>query len=250
MIEVVAVALVATVLVALVAAQRRPRSTADVLAAPSAAAPAPDRGVEARIVDYLRRRPWARRGLSFASVALLLGAVVMLGWPFWTNLYQSRVQSQLDRQLVSPELQQAYRDRRVGTGDALTRIKIPAIDIDVVVVEGTTASALRAGAGHYPTTPLPCEPGNVAIAGHRTTFGRPFHNLDRLKPGDQIVLETPVGSCTYEIRKDPFVVSPTNLSVVGPTMEPTLTLTTCHPKGSAAQRLIVQAVLVGPAAPA
>lgn len=110
--------------------------------------------------------------------------------------------------------------------------------------------ALRAGAGHYPDTPLPCQSGNVAIAWHRTTYGRPFHNLDLMKPGDTIVLETPVGTCTYSVNKDPLVVAPTEFSVLDPTPTGTLTLTTCHPKNSAAQRLIVQADLQGPAAAA
>ena len=114
-----------------------------------------------------------------------------------------------------------------------------------MVVEGTTASALRAGAGHYPNTPLPCESGNVAIAGHRTTYGKPFHNLDLMRPGDDIILETPIGSCTYKVSKAPFPVSPDDGSVVAPTSQPSLTLTTCHPKGSAKQRLIVRAVLQG-----
>jgi sortase A len=122
--------------------------------------------------------------------------------------------------------------------------------VDVVVVEGTTASALRAGAGHYPQTPLPCEVGNVGIAGHRTTYGRPFHNLDRLKEGDDIILETPVGECRYKVAKVPYVVLPTDTSVVAPASESLLTLTTCHPKGSASHRLVVRAVLQGPAAPA
>ena len=61
---------------------------------------------------------------------------------------------------------------------------IPALNVDTVVVEGTGATALRAGAGHYPNTPLPGEEGNVAIAGHRTTYGKPFANLDRLAVGD------------------------------------------------------------------
>ena len=128
------------------------------------------------------------------SVGLLVGAVGTIGYPFYTNLLQDRIQSRLDRQLASPELRQAYLNRNVQVGDSLTRIKIPDIDVDVVVVEGTTASALRAGAGHYPDTPLPCEIGNVAIAGHRTTYGRPFHNLDLLKVGDEITLETPIGT--------------------------------------------------------
>ena len=81
-------------------------------------------------------------------------------------------------------------------------------------MEGTSASALRAGAGHYPQTPLPCEGGNVAIAGHRTTYGKPFANVDRLAKGDVIVLETPVGSCTYEVDKAAFAVEPNDFSVI------------------------------------
>ena len=194
------------------------------------------------LIRFLRRNRWARRGLSFLSVGLLVTAVILLGYPLYTNLYQSRVQSRLDRQLASPELREAYRKGGIRVGDSLTRIKIPALDVDTVVVEGTTASALRAGAGHYPQSPLPCEDGNVAIAGHRTTYGKPFANLDRLKNGDAIVLETPIGSCTYEVTGKPFIVQPNNLSVVA--NDPTkrnLTLTTCHPKGSAAQRLIIKA---------
>ena len=183
--------------------------------------------------------------LTATSVGLLVTAVAVMGYPFYTNLLQDRLQSQLDRQIESPELRQAYLDRNVAIGDSLTRIVIPSIDVDVVVVEGTTASALRAGAGHYPDTPLPCEVGNVSIAGHRTTYGRPFHNLDKLTVGQEITLQTPIGSCTYKVSKAPFPVSPSTLAVVANTPnEATLTLTTCHPKGSARQRLIVKATLV------
>ena len=243
MIEVLAIALVAVVLLAAIALARKTfaqGATARALGTPSAPAEGP----------FLRRHPWARRSLSLLSVGLLVAAAGMLGYPFYTNLYQSRVQQRLDNQLVSPELQQAYRAGNVGTGDALTRIRIPAINVDVVVVEGTTASALRAGAGHYPATPLPCEAGNVAIAGHRTTYGKPFSNVDRLKPGDEIILETPIGSCTYKVSVDPFVVAPRDTSVVAPTPGSALTLTTCHPRGSAAKRLIIRAELQGPAASA
>jgi sortase A len=198
-----------------------------------------------RLVGLLRSRPWARMALTTVSVGLLVGAIAMVGYPFYTNLLQDRIQSRLDRQIASPELRQAYLDRNIGIGDSLTRIVIPDIDVDVVVVEGTTASALRAGAGHYPDTPLPCEIGNVGIAGHRTTYGRPFHNLDLLKPGMEITLQTPIGECTYEITEEPFAVSPKDVGVVANTPdEATLTLTTCHPKGSARQRLIVKATMV------
>ena len=196
------------------------------------------------LIRYLRQRRWARFGLSGLSVVLLLSAVGLLGYPFYTNLYQSRVQSRLDRQIASPELVERYRNASLKVGDALTRIKIPKLNVDVVVVEGTAASALRAGAGHYPETPLPCEAGNVAIAGHRTTYGKPFANLDRLTPGDTITLETPIGNCTYEVTRDPFITKPNDFSVIANTPSArTLTLTTCHPKGSAKQRLIIKAAL-------
>jgi sortase A len=196
------------------------------------------------LIDLLRNRRWLRRALSGVSVLLVVGAVALLGYPFATNMWQGRIQQRLDQQIASPQLQQAYKDHKVATGDSLTRIRIPAIGLDTVVVEGTTPSALRAGAGHYPQTPLPCDVGNVGIAGHRTTYGRPFGNLDQLKPGDTIELTTPIGGCVYQVAKAPYVVAPTDLSVIDPTGERSLTLTTCNPKGSAAQRLIIRATWV------
>ena len=196
------------------------------------------------LIRFLRANPWARRGLSALSGILLVAAVGVLGYPVYTNVYRDRVQSRLDREIASPELKQAYEKKALTDGDPLTRIKIPAIGVDTVVVEGTSASALRAGAGHYPSTPLPCERGNVAIAGHRTTYGKPFSQLDRLKSGDLVILETPIGSCTYEITVEPRIILPTDLSVVANDLtRQMLTLTTCHPKGSAAKRLYVQATL-------
>jgi len=198
-----------------------------------------------RLIQYLRSHQWARRGLSVLSVALLAGAVGLLGYPLYTNFYQGRVQDRLTGELASPELQEKYRERKIEVGDSLTRIQIPKLNVDTIVVEGTTASALRAGAGHYPTTPLPCENGNVGIAGHRTTYGKPFANLDQLKEGDTIILTTPIGTCTYQVSKQPFIIAPTNLDVISDT--PTtreLTLTTCHPKHSARQRLVIKATYV------
>jgi sortase A len=88
---------------------------------------------------------------------------------------------------------------------------------------------------------LPCEAGNVAIAGHRTTYGKPFANLDKLQAGDTIELDTPVGGCVYHVSQAPFVVLPTDVSVLATTTVRSLTLTTCNPRGSAAQRLVVKA---------
>lgn len=237
--------LMASVLVSRTRAGRLPVSAPGPVAAPAANVDAP--GGSAVLI---RRRRWARRSLSALSGVLLVVAVGMLGYPLYTNLYQGRVQSRLERELVSPDIEQAYRAGRVGTGDPLTRIRIPRISVDVVVVEGTTASALRAGAGHYPQTPLPCEAGNVGIAGHRTTYGRPFHDLDRLRVGDRITLVTPIGECTYVVHRPPFVTQPTDVGVIQATAQGMLTLTTCHPKGSARQRLIVRALLEGPVASA
>jgi sortase A len=202
------------------------------------------------VVQFLRARRWARLTLSGASVALLVVAVGLLGYPLYTNFSQHRIQQRLTHQFASPELKQSYQARSAKVGDALTRITIPKINVDVVVVEGTTPSALKAGAGHYSNSPLPCEEGNVAIAGHRTTYGKPFANVDQLKKGDLVMLETPIGTCTYALSQDPFVVLPegklsSGKSVVDNTPgQKNLTLTSCHPKGSASHRIIIRATLV------
>ncbi len=193
------------------------------------------------LVELLRTRRWLRLSVSALSVVLLLGGLGLVGFPFFTNMWQGRIQDQLSEQITTPQLKQAFREGRVETGHSLTRIRIARLGVDTVVVEGVTPSALRAGAGHYPQTALPCAKGNVAIAGHRTTFGRPFANIDQLREGDTIELTTPIGACTYKVNKAPFVVQPTDVAVLDATPERSLTLTTCHPKGSAAQRLIVTA---------
>ncbi|MBV8981816.1 MAG: class E sortase, partial [Acidimicrobiia bacterium] len=193
------------------------------------------------LLDFFRTRPWAKRVVSVLSALLLIGGVALLAYPFATNLYQNRLQDKLSKQFASQSLKQKYRNRAIGVGDSLTRIKVPAIRVDVVVVEGVTPTALRAGAGHYPQTPLPCEKGNVAIAGHRTTYGKPFADIDQLRVGDQIELDTPIGGCVYQLKRPPFVVDKSDLSVLNPTNDKTLTLTSCHPKGSAAKRIIVKA---------
>jgi sortase A len=199
----------------------------------------------ASAMSYLRTHRWARSGLSGLAGLFLLAAIGLLGYPIFTNLYQSHVEGQLADELASPGTRQAYLQHRIGIGQSLTRLRIPRIGTNVVVVEGTTESALRAGAGHYPETPLPCTNGNVSIAGHRTTYGKPFADVDRLRPGDTITLQTPIGSCTYAVSQPPFEVSPTDLSVVAPTMAPTLTLTSCTPKGLAINRIVVKAVMQG-----
>lgn len=196
------------------------------------------------IADSWRRRPVPRRILTAASVVMLLGGVLLFAWPFLTNLYTDYRQGQLEDELLTPASRRAYITRTIEPGEALTRIEIPTLGLDTIVVEGTTLAALQAGAGHYPNTALPCEEGNTAIAGHRTTYGKPFAEIDDLHIGDEITLETPVGRCTYEVKGRPFYIEPTEGDVLQQGTGSILTLTTCHPPGSAAQRLIVQAELV------
>lgn len=141
-------------------------------------------------------------------------------------------------------------------GDPVASISIPKIGVSKIVVEGVDVPDLREGPGHYPVTPLPGQEGNAAIAGHRTTYGAPFGDLDQLAPGDEITVTTLDNKTwTYKVNQDsPFVVKPTQGEVLQPTPDPTrpghalatLTLTTCNPKFSAAERLIVQATIVLP----
>lgn len=208
----------------------------------------PMRNPHDSVASFLRAHRSARLGASGLTAVLLLGAVALLGYPFFTNIWQARVQSRLAHQLASdPALGQEYRTNAVPVGDSLTRLEIPAIGVDVVVVEGTSVEALKAGAGHYPASPLPCEEGNVAVAGHRTTYGRPFADVDRLRAGDQIIFTTPVGRCVYRVSQAPFVVLPTDTAVVANTPgRYTVTLTSCTPKGSASHRIIIKAAMTAP----
>ena len=100
-------------------------------------------------------------------------------------------------------------------------------------VEGTTRDDLKKGPGHYPGTPLPGTIGNAAIAGHRTTYLHPFWGVDKLKPGDDIIIHDAVaGTFVYKMTQQ-LIVKPTDLSVVDNTPDAELTLTSCNPKGSA-----------------
>nr|MBA2437536.1 class E sortase [Acidimicrobiia bacterium] len=134
-------------------------------------------------------------------------------------------------------------------GEAVAIIRIPKIDVEKTVVEGVGIDDLQKGPGHYPDTPMPGQPGNAGIAGHRTTYGAPFYELDQLEVGDEILVRTLQGEFRYEVDRT-SVVRPNQVEVLDPTEEARLTLTTCNPRFSAAQRLIVSAVLTGPPAPA
>ena len=146
-----------------------------------------------------------------------------------------------------------YREQ----GLAVARIQIPRIGVDKTVVEGVRVSDLRKGPGHYPATPIPGQAGNAAIAGHRTTYGAPFGEIDELLPGDEIIVTTIQGEFVYQVIEQGegyghFIVPPTAIEVLEQNFRDhpnRLTLTACHPKGSARQRIIVVGELVGEPAP-
>lgn len=129
-----------------------------------------------------------------------------------------------------------------GVGHWLGVIQIPKLNVKQVIVDGTDKAQLQLGPGHYIGSAMPGERGNVAIAGHRTTWGRPFRNLDKLRMGDEIIITTPRASSMYRIIWTK-VVSPDDVSVLKQTSDATLTLTTCNPPYSAVSRLVVRAVL-------
>ena len=126
----------------------------------------------------------------------------------------------------------------VPEGEATARIQIPAIGVDKIVVEGVSLPDLKKGPGHYPETPLPGQEGNAAIAGHRTTYGAPFHRLDELEPGDEVTVTTVQGEFTYEVTET-LIVEPTRVDVLDDFGDNRLTLTACHPKYSARERIVV-----------
>ncbi|HEY7625731.1 MAG TPA: class E sortase [Ilumatobacteraceae bacterium] len=131
-------------------------------------------------------------------------------------------------------------------GEALARLEIPRIKLNRIVVEGATADDLTKGPGHFPETPLPGQLGNSAIAGHRTTYLHPFYDIDRLEPGDEIVVTTLNGRYVYHVAGT-VIVTPDDYAAVIPTQDPskaTLTLVSCTPRYSSSKRIVVRADLV------
>ena len=131
----------------------------------------------------------------------------------------------------------------IPTGGAIDHLVIPKLGVDKFVVEGVSEEDLRRGPGHYPNTPLPGEIGNSAIAGHRTTYGAPFFDLNQLSAGDDIFLTDTSGRrFDYKVTGNK-IVSPNDISVIDATPFAQLTLTTCNPRFSATSRLVVFARL-------
>ena len=208
---------------------------------------------------------------TVGEILITFGFVIVLfvGYELWfTGFYTKTEQRQLNRQL-----EQTWRGQpsapiiepnpypSAGTGFAVMRIPKLGRSWQYVVIEGTNTAQLKKGPGHYPGTALPGEVGNFAVAGHRTTYLAPFYDLDRLHAGARIYIETRTAWFTYRVQDIPGtparaqqIVQPSAVDVAYPvphqpdeSLRPTLkvlTLTTCNPRYSATQRLIVHALLV------
>jgi sortase A len=177
-----------------------------------------------------------RKRLRIAAGVLLMavGAVLAL-YPYFTDIRYAFAQ-----RAMAAGMTEAGAAGQPMPGEAVTRLVIPRITLDAFVLEGTTPEVLNEAPGHYPDTPLPGTGGNSAIAGHRTMYGHPFRRLDELQAGDEIVTYTPQRRTRYTVVSV-TAVQPTDVGVAAPTADARLTLTTCNPVGSAAQRLVVVA---------
>lgn len=176
------------------------------------------------------------RGLIVTGL-LMLGFVVYQLWG--TGITESREQRSLAQQFELPRLETVVPK----PGEAVGRLRIPSINLDKIVVAGVGWKALAKGPGLFPSSPLPGQYGNVAIAGHRTSFGAPFGRINELGAGDTIELETSKGTYLYTVTGPPEVVSPSSVDVVR-TTDPSraiVTLVSCHPKWSTSKRIVVVA---------
>jgi sortase A len=178
-----------------------------------------------------------------------------------TNMIGASRQQQLSATLAKPPVLSSTQStsasfpptRTSAIGVAIGRLVIPSIGVRETVIEGTDLQQLTFGPGHVRGTAIPGEAGNAVIAGHRTTWGRPFARLNELRPGDTITFTDAAGHSVYVVASS-TVINPDDRSVLQPTNANVLTLLTCTPPHFATHRLEVRALLrsttkAGPAAP-
>jgi sortase A len=219
----------------------------------------------------VKQRHVRRSGVALCGIGGLLLAFVafqLWGTSLSEHSAQSRLSTELHKQLGArppsagahptttvPASQSTGDDPTLGvatpvnataqpnTGAPIGFLSIARIGMNNdAIVQGVGTDQLREGPGHYPGTPLPGQAGNVAIAGHRTTYAAPFYNLDQLRVGDPIVIQTVQGTFHYAVTQTSSV-SPSDSAVLDDTPTAELTLTTCTPRYSSSQRLIVVADL-------
>ena len=183
-----------------------------------------------RLIDFLGRT-------MIVAGLLLLSFVAYQLWG--TGIVEGRSQTAIAKQFVKPQPIQPQLGGLVG------RITIPSIGVSKYVVAGVRLKDLERGPGLFPGSPLPGQKGNVAIAGHRTTFGAPFSRIDELRGNERIVLESKDGTFTYIVNGEPKIVLATD-TAVAKTTNPDIaiiTLVSCYPKWTSTKRIVVVATL-------
>jgi sortase A len=204
---------------------------------------------EVMVRRLLRGTGWTFIGMG--SFVLYFLVYQLVGTNAVTSRGQDELRNELQREWSAPSATPLSRNpkkvvpQRVPQGKALAVLDIPRIGLrNKVIVEGVGRDDLRKGPGHVPSTVLPGQPGTFGVSGHRTTYGAPFYRLNELTKGDTITVVTRVAIYTYAVTRT-AVVRPTDTqvldNVLGPDNKPraTITMTTCHPRYSARQRLIV-----------
>lgn len=126
----------------------------------------------------------------------------------------------------------------------LGRVQIPALNIDEPLHQGMTLSAINQGPSHWPGTAEPGQMGNMVLAGHRVTYSRPFHDLDLIEPGDEMIVETTQDQTFTYVAVGSEIVGDDALWIAEQTYGFTATTFACHPKGSARERIVVSWQLV------
>jgi LPXTG-site transpeptidase (sortase) family protein len=200
-----------------------------------------------RLPEQLRQaqaklRPYvSRRIVSLVMVILGLGLLGYVGSEYW-GMYRSqqKLEVEWERQAANTS---APGQPAISPDQMLTRVLIPKIGMDAIVVEGASRKALSEGPGHMKQTAMPGETGNAVITGHRDTFFRHIYELGR---GDQIQVRRNGRVFTYEVTGKRIVL-PDDISVIKPTQDAQLTLITCYPTyyiGPAPKRLVVFSKLV------
>ncbi|MGI5166172.1 class E sortase [Spirillospora sp. CA-253888] len=202
------------------------------------------------------------RGLGELCITAGLVLLLFVTYELWgTGRYTQEQQDALGQEMIKSWDAPKVTTERVRLGKGLAMIRIPRFgpDYRFVVIEGVELKDLRKGPGHYPGSALPGQVGNFVVSGHRTTYSAPFNRAGELRRGDKILIDTREKQYVYQVT-DRKVVRPSAVEVTAPVpfkprarpTERLITLTTCHPKYSAAQRLIIFGELTGelPRAPA
>jgi len=215
----------------------------------------------ARSRDARERIRLTIRGIG--EILITLGLVLLLFCAYqlwWTDVTSTTATNAAAKQLTQTFAETPLRTDKNGpippltglqAGEPFARMYVPRFGSGWVrpIIQGVTLGDLHKGVGHYPKSALPGELGNFAVAGHRTTNGHPFRNIDKLNVGDQVFVETKDAWYTYTVYQARLTVKPEDVYVVAPVPAPNqggavpterlMTMTSCHPPYSASQRMVV-----------